>query len=97
MARARLRRDQVRTVMAGGHGAVRAGERARPVASDPRGLRGSALSAGETDRGRLVPGHRADIVVLPAAAVEEPVETGGALWNARPHLVLLDGEVAARA
>jgi predicted amidohydrolase YtcJ len=53
-----------------------------------------ALTAGETDRGRLVPGHRADVVVLPAAAVEEPVEAGGALWNARPRLVLLDGEVA---
>lgn len=54
-----------------------------------------ALTAAETDRGRLVPGHRADVVVLPAAAVAEPVETGGALWNARPRLVLLDGEVAA--
>ncbi len=54
-----------------------------------------ALTAAETDRGRLVSGHRADLVVLPAAAVGEPVETGGALWNARPRLVLLDGEVAA--
>jgi predicted amidohydrolase YtcJ len=54
-----------------------------------------ALSAGEHDRGRLAPGHRADIVVLPAAALEEPVEAGGALWNARPRLVLMDGEVAA--
>ena len=47
-----------------------------------------AISAGELDRGRLVAGHRADIVVLPAAAIEEPVEPGGALWNARPRLVL---------
>jgi predicted amidohydrolase YtcJ len=54
-----------------------------------------ALSAGERDRGRLVPGHRADVVVLPAAALEEPVETGGALWHARPRLVLVDGEVVA--
>lgn len=54
-----------------------------------------AISAGETDRGRLVPGHRADIVVLPAAAVGEPVDVGGALWNARPRLVLMDGEVVA--
>jgi predicted amidohydrolase YtcJ len=53
------------------------------------------ISAGETDRGRLVPGHRADIVVLPAAAVAEPVEVGGALWHARPRLVLVDGEVVA--
>ncbi len=53
-----------------------------------------ARTAGETDRGRLVVGQRADIVVLPAAAVAEPVEVGGALWNARPRRVLLDGEVA---
>ena len=51
--------------------------------------------AGEPDRGRLVPGQRADLVVIPAAAVTEPVEVGGALWHARPRLVLLDGEVAA--
>jgi predicted amidohydrolase YtcJ len=54
-----------------------------------------AVAAGELDRGRLVPGHRADIVVIPAAAVEEPVEVDGALWHARPRLVLLDGVVAA--
>lgn len=54
-----------------------------------------AISAGETDRGRLVPGQRADVVVLPAGAVVEPVEVGGALWHARPRLVLMDGEVAA--
>ena len=56
---------------------------------------GPAITAGEADRGRLVPGHRADLVVIPAAAVAEPVEAGGALWNARPRLVLIDGEVAA--
>jgi predicted amidohydrolase YtcJ len=54
-----------------------------------------ALSAGEHDRGRLVPGQRADVVVLPAAALDEPVEVGGALWHARPRLVLVDGAVAA--
>lgn len=54
-----------------------------------------AITAGETGRGRLVPGHSADLVVIAAAAVAEPVEVGGALWNARPRLVLLDGEVAA--
>jgi hypothetical protein len=54
-----------------------------------------ALSAGERDRGRLIPGHRADVVVLPSAALCEPVEIGGALWHARPRLVLLDGAVAA--
>jgi predicted amidohydrolase YtcJ len=54
-----------------------------------------AISAGEADRGRLVAGHRADLVVLPAAAISEPVQPGGALWHARPHLVLMDGEVVA--
>lgn len=56
-----------------------------------------ALAAGEPDRGRLLPGYRADLAVLPAAALTDPVEPGGALWNARPRLVLLDGEVAAGA
>jgi predicted amidohydrolase YtcJ len=53
----------------------------------------AALSARETDRGRLTVGQRADVVVLPAAALEEPVEVGGALWGARPTQVLMDGEV----
>lgn len=56
---------------------------------------GPAVTAGERDRGRLVPGQRADIVVLPAAALADPVEVGGALWCARPRLVLMDGEVVA--
>jgi predicted amidohydrolase YtcJ len=55
----------------------------------------AAITAGETDRGRLVAGQRADVVVIPAAAVDEPVEVGGALWHARPRLVILDGEVVA--
>jgi hypothetical protein len=54
-----------------------------------------ALTAAERDRGRLVPGHRADVVVLPAAAVAEPVEVGGPLWSARPRRVLVDGEVVS--
>ena len=56
-----------------------------------------AMSAGEGDRGRLARGCRADLVVIPAAAVAEPVEVDGALWNARPQLVLMDGEVVAGA
>lgn len=54
-----------------------------------------ALVAGEPDRGRLVPGARADLVIVPAAAVSEPVEPGGALERCRPRLVLMDGEVVA--
>jgi predicted amidohydrolase YtcJ len=45
------------------------------------------------DRGRLMPGHRADVVVLDAAVLDDPVEPGGALATARPALVLMDGEV----
>jgi predicted amidohydrolase YtcJ len=56
-----------------------------------------ARSAGETDRGRLVPGQRADVVVVRAAAIVEPVAVGGALWNARPRLVLIGGEAAFEA
>jgi predicted amidohydrolase YtcJ len=53
-----------------------------------------AVSAGEKDRGRLTVGQRADVVILPAAALEDPVEPGGALATARPHVVLVDGEYA---
>jgi predicted amidohydrolase YtcJ len=52
-----------------------------------------AISAGEMDRGRLTVGQRADVVVLPAAVVDEAVEPGGPLATARPELVLVDGEV----
>lgn len=55
---------------------------------------GPAIAAGERDRGRLVPGQRADVAVLPAAALAEPVAVGGPLWHARPRLVLMDGRVA---
>ena len=43
------------------------------------------------------PGQRADIVVIPAAALDDPVEPGGALSTARPSLVLIDGEVVFEA
>lgn len=55
---------------------------------------GPAVTAGERDRGRLVPGQRADLVVLPVDALIEPVTPGGALSTARPRLVLVDGAVA---
>jgi predicted amidohydrolase YtcJ len=51
------------------------------------------ISAGEDDRGRLVPGQRADLVILPAEALREPVEVGGPLAMTRPHRVLMDGEM----
>ena len=38
-----------------------------------------AVSARELDRGRLTVGQRADVVVIPAAAIDEPVTPGGPL------------------
>jgi hypothetical protein len=58
---------------------------------------GPAVSAREADRGRLTVGQRADLAVLPAAALREPVEPGGALATARPSLVMVDGRVAFEA
>jgi predicted amidohydrolase YtcJ len=51
-------------------------------------------AAEEGDRGRLVPGQRADLMIVDAAAVTNPIEPGGALANARPRLVMIDGDVA---
>jgi predicted amidohydrolase YtcJ len=56
-----------------------------------------AVTAGERDRGRLIPGQRADLVVVPIEALTEPVEPGGALATARPRLVLVDGAVGYEA
>ncbi len=58
---------------------------------------GPALVAGETDRGRLTRGCRADLVIVPAAALREPVEPDGALETTRPELVLVDGQVVHEA
>jgi predicted amidohydrolase YtcJ len=78
----------------------------RPFAPDEalsldRALRANcvdpAVSARETDRGRLVVGHRADVVVIGAAAIDEPVTPGGALSTTRPRLVVMDGEVVFEA
>ncbi len=52
---------------------------------------GPAITARESDRGRLVPGSRADIVVLPASPRERDA-ADGAFAAVRPRLVLLDGE-----
>jgi predicted amidohydrolase YtcJ len=58
---------------------------------------GGPAGAGEADRGRLVVGGRADLVVVDGAALGEPVEVGGPLGMARPRLVLVDGDVGAEA
>ena len=52
-----------------------------------------AVSARETDRGRLTVGQRADVVVIDAAAIDEPVTPGGRLATTRPTLVVIDGRV----
>ncbi len=57
----------------------------------------ASLSAGEGDRGRLTEGHRADLVVVPAAAFAEPVAVGGPLGTTRPRCVLMDGQVVFEA
>ncbi len=56
-----------------------------------------AVSARESDRGRLIVGQRADLVVIPLAAMLEPVEPGGALATARPSMVVMDGRVVFEA
>lgn len=54
-------------------------------------------SARETDRGRLTVGQRADVVVIPAASLAEPVEPGSALASTRPTMVVVDGRVVFEA
>jgi predicted amidohydrolase YtcJ len=54
-----------------------------------------AITAAEdTDRGRLTVGQRADLIVIPAEALTNPVEPGGALATARPRVVVIDGDIA---
>ena len=53
----------------------------------------AAVSARELDRGRLTVGQRADVVVIPAASIDEPVTPGGPLSTTRPDMVLMDGKV----
>jgi len=45
----------------------------------------------------LTAGQRADVVILGASALDEPVTPGGPLATARPTIVLIDGEVAFEA
>jgi predicted amidohydrolase YtcJ len=71
----------------GPHEALSLGRALRAACVDP------PISAGEMDRGRLTVGQRADMVVLPAAALDEPVEPGGPLSTVRPDMVLVDGRV----
>ncbi len=56
-----------------------------------------ARAARDDGRGRLTLGQRADVVVIPAAAIDEPVEPGGPLARARPTIVVVDGRVVFEA
>jgi predicted amidohydrolase YtcJ len=75
----------------GSHEALRLDRALRAACVDP------AVAAREVDRGRLTVGQRADLAVIPAAAIDEPVEPGGALATARPTLVVMDGRVMFEA
>jgi hypothetical protein len=75
----------------GTHEAISLERALRAACVDP------AVAAREPDRGRLTVGQRADLAVIPAAAIREPVEPGGALATARPTLVILDGRVVFEA
>jgi hypothetical protein len=55
---------------------------------------GPARTLGVDDEGHLGVGARADLIVIPADALEEPVRPGGALERCRPLATLLDGEPA---
>jgi predicted amidohydrolase YtcJ len=65
-----------------------------------RALRGAcldpALVAGESDLGRLTPGMRADLLVVPAVGFAETLDAA-ALATTRPLATLIDGAVVHRA
>jgi predicted amidohydrolase YtcJ len=65
-----------------------------------RALRGAcldpALVAGESDLGRLTPGMRADLLVVPVAGFAESLDAA-ALASTRPLATLIDGAVVHRA
>ncbi len=56
-----------------------------------------ARSAGEADRGRLVAGQRADLAIVPGAALEAADQVGGPLGSVQPRAVFVAGEVAFEA
>lgn len=58
---------------------------------------GPPITARERDRGRLVPGARADLVILPAAPREPDDDAARGFARVRPRLVLIDGEIVFEA
>jgi len=78
----------------GAHNAITLARAVRAACLDPQ------LVAGESDLGRLTPGSRADLLVVPAAPFGETDYAGGfdarAFASIRPLATLIDGEVAHR-
>ncbi|HEX9549914.1 MAG TPA: amidohydrolase [Candidatus Limnocylindrales bacterium] len=58
---------------------------------------GPSQTAREPDRGRLVPGARADLIVLPASPREVAEDASRGFADVRPRLVMIDGEIAFEA
>jgi predicted amidohydrolase YtcJ len=58
---------------------------------------GPSITARQPDRGRLVPGARADLIVLPASPREPADDASRGFADVRPRLVMIDGEVAFEA
>lgn len=58
---------------------------------------GPSITAREPDRGRLVPGARADLLILPAAPREVLEDAAAGFAQVRPRLVLIDGEIVFEA
>jgi predicted amidohydrolase YtcJ len=65
-----------------------------------RAIRAACLDpaqvAGLRDVGRLLPGYRADLLVVPAEGMREPVDPA-ALASTRPLATMIDGEIVFRA
>lgn len=54
---------------------------------------GPSITAREPDRGRLLPGCRADLIVLPASPHEVAEDAASGFARVRPRLVVLSGEI----
>lgn len=92
MATAVVRRDPAddSAVPVGPRQAVDLARAIRGACLDP------ALVAGLSDVGHLTPGARADLLVVPAAGLAEPLDAA-ALATTRPLATLIDGQVVHRA
>jgi predicted amidohydrolase YtcJ len=71
--------------LTGAHNAIDLARAIRAACLDP------ALVGGQADLGRLVPGCRADLIVVPSAPFREPFDAA-ALASVRPLATLIDGE-----